>query len=437
MTPGVDYYMGPQALHDLFLRTTGACTDTRAVPEGSMFFALKGPRFNANALASQALEQGARYAVIDEPEHVVDDRCILVEDVLTSLQHLARHHRQSLELPVLAITGSNGKTTTKELINAVMSASRPTLATCGNLNNHIGVPITLLQLRPSHRFAIIEMGANKPGDIQELMAIAEPTHGLITNIGRAHLEGFGGMAGVVRTKTEMYRWLGGHSGEVFVHADDVLLMEQSAGFRQRWTYGVSPDARTQGGACQDDHRLAFWFRTIAGARVEVRTQLVGGYNLPNALAAVAAGQNFGVEDALIVKAIEEFTPGNQRSQWVETGRNEVILDAYNANPTSVEAALMNLASTASSRPKLAVLGDMLELGSEGPAEHARIIRLCDDLGLPAVFVGPLFKHSAGGRSAYKGVAELMEAWSSRPPIGQLILLKGSRGMRMETLLPAL
>ena len=402
-----------------------------------MFFALKGPRFNANALASQALEKGASYAVIDEPEHVVDDRCILVDDVLMSLQHLARHHRRSFELPVLAITGSNGKTTTKELINAVMSASRPTLATSGNLNNHIGVPITLLQLRPSHRFAIVEMGANKPGDIRELMAIAEPTHGLITNIGRAHLEGFGGIAGVVRTKTEMYSWLGGHSGEVLVNSDDALLMEHSTGLRERWTYGGSTDARTQGGITQDDHRLTFWFRKTDGAPIKVRTQLVGGYNLPNALAAVATGQLFAVEDALIVKAIEEFTPGNHRSQWIETGRNEVILDAYNANPTSVEVALRNLAGTATSKPKLAVLGDMLELGSEGPAEHARVIRLCDELGLPAVFVGPLFKHAADGHSAYNGVAELIEEWSPRPPIDQLILLKGSRGMRMETLLSAL
>lgn len=429
--------MDTQELHALFLRTTGACTDTRSVPGGSMFFALRGPRFNANALAAQALEMGAHYAVVDELEHVVDDRCILVEDVLLSLQRLARHHRQSFDLPVLAITGSNGKTTTKELINAVMSATRPTLATSGNLNNHIGVPLTLLKLKPSHRLAIIEMGANKPGDIAELMAIAEPTHGLITNIGRAHLEGFGSLDGVVRTKTELYGWLSGHRGNVLVHADDPLLMEHSAGFPGRWTYGVSPDACTQGGFEMEDLRLAFWFRTAVGDRVRVRTQLVGGYNLPNALAAVATGQMFGVEDALIVRSIEAYTPGNHRSQWIGTGRNEVIVDAYNANPTSVEAALRNLAGTASDKSKLAVLGDMLELGSEGPTEHARIVGLCDSLGLSAVFVGPLFMQVAQGREAYRKVEELMEGWTSRPPTGRLILLKGSRGMRMEALLPML
>jgi UDP-N-acetylmuramoyl-tripeptide--D-alanyl-D-alanine ligase len=401
-----------------------------------MFFALKGPRFNANALAAEALGKGARFAVVDEPEFVTDRRCILVPDVLSALQELARHHRRQFGFPVLAITGSNGKTTTKELVHAVLSADRGTLATEGNLNNHIGVPLTLLRAGTDHSFAIIEMGANKPGDIAELMAIAEPTHGVITNIGKAHLEGFGSLDGVVRTKTELFRWLAGHGGAVFVNADDALLMREVGGFEHPITYGTGQACQAQGGVLDAGPRLSLWFRGVNGERLEARTQLIGSYNLPNALAAVAVGQAFGVPDKLIAQALEVYSPGNNRSQWKDTGRNQLILDAYNANPTSVEAALRNFASMEADRPKLAVLGDMLELGSEGNSEHVRIAALCDSLALPVVFVGPLYTEAVG-EGAFKDLDTLLASWAGSAPKDKLILLKGSRGMRLEQLVPLL
>ncbi|MFN3874494.1 MAG: UDP-N-acetylmuramoyl-tripeptide--D-alanyl-D-alanine ligase [Flavobacteriales bacterium] len=426
------------ALHRRFLESAGVCTDTRSVTPGSLFFALKGPRFDANAFAAEALAKGAAHAVVDDPAAAADERCTLVPDALSALQQLARHHRRAFGMPVLAITGSNGKTTTKELACAVMSAHRSTLATEGNLNNHIGVPLTLLRLKPEHRFAIIEMGASKPGDIAELMRIAEPTHGLITNIGKAHLEGFGGLDGVVRTKTELYRWLAEHGGTVFVNADDALLQVQAAGLERQVAYGTGPAARHRGGPLEGDGALRFWFAGADGRRIEVGTRLVGAYNLANALAAVAVGQHFGVPDALIADALGAYAPSNSRSQLLDTGRNSVVLDAYNANPTSMEAALRNLAEMASPLPKLAVLGDMLELGAEGPAEHRRMARLCAELGIEAVFVGPLFAAAAPpGQEAQPDAAALAKRWEQDAPRGRLILLKGSRGMRLEALVPLL
>lgn len=425
---------GIDELHRRFLDSTGPSTDTRAIASGSMFFALQGPRFNANAFAAEAIAKGARCAVVDDPEHAKDDRYLLVTDTLSALQQLARHHRRQFSIPVLAITGSNGKTTTKELVHAVLSAQGRTLATEGNLNNHIGVPLTLLRLKPDHAFAVIEMGASKPGDISELAAIAEPTHGLITNIGKAHLEGFGGPEGVLRTKTELYRWLAECRGTAFVNADDALLVENLAGVPNWIGYGTG-ECQVRGGLLDAGARLALWFLGSGGERMEARTRLVGAYNLPNALAAVAVGRAFGAADQAIVKALERYEPGNNRSQWIETERNQVILDAYNANPTSVEAALRNFASMQSDRPKLAVLGDMLELGPEGPDEHARIIDLCNQLKLPVVLVGPIYGSVADG--AHSDAGALLNAWANAGPTGRLILLKGSRGLRLEQLLKAL
>ncbi|MBK9147612.1 MAG: UDP-N-acetylmuramoyl-tripeptide--D-alanyl-D-alanine ligase [Flavobacteriales bacterium] len=425
---------GIDELHRRFLDSTGPSSDTRAIAAGSMFFALKGPRFNANAFAAEAIAKGARCAVVDDPVHAKDDRYLLVTDTLSALQKLARHHRRQFNIPVLAITGSNGKTTTKELVHAVLSVQGRTLATEGNLNNHIGVPLTLLRLRPDHAFAVIEMGASKPGDISELAAIAEPTHGLITNIGKAHLEGFGGPEGVLRTKTELYRWLAERRGTAFVNADDALLVENLAGVPNRIGYGTG-ECQVRGGLLDAGARLALWFLGTGGGRKEARTRLVGAYNLPNALAAVAVGRTFGATDQAIVQALERYEPGNNRSQWIETERNQVILDAYNANPTSVEAALRNFAAMQADRPKLAVLGDMLELGPEGPDEHARIIHLCDQLRLPVILVGPIYGRVADG--AHSDAGALLNAWSNAGPTGKLILLKGSRGLRLEQLLTAL
>jgi len=401
-----------------------------------MFFALKGPRFNANAFASEALEKGALYAVVDEAEFVTSDRCLLVPDALSALQELALHHRREFSIPLLAITGSNGKTTTKELVHAVMASDRPVLATSGNLNNHIGVPLTLLRLNSAHRFAIIEMGASKPGDIAELMAFAEPTHGLITNIGRAHLEGFGGYEGVLRTKTELYSHLAASAGVVFVNADDAVLMGESKHLVRR-TYGTSGTASTVGVDASDGAFLSFRFRGKDGRDREVSTQLIGAYNLPNALAAVAVGQEFGVADDLIASALSRYVPSNNRSQFLDTGRNHLVADAYNANPSSMAAALRHFASIPTGRERLAILGDMLELGAEAAHEHRSLAALAKELGLQTWLVGAEFSTTEHEGRTFINVEEAIEHARAEPITGKLVLLKGSRGVRLEALIPHL
>jgi UDP-N-acetylmuramoyl-tripeptide--D-alanyl-D-alanine ligase len=423
------------ALHQRFLECTGACTDTRSIAPQSLFFALKGPHFNANAFAAEALTQGSRYAVVDDPAVALDEHFLLVPDVLTAMQELARYHRRTFSIPVIGITGTNGKTTTKELVHAVLSADRPTLATTGNLNNHIGVPLTLLRLTSEHRIAIIEMGANKVGDIAELVAIAEPTHGLITNVGRAHLEGFGSYEGVITAKTEMYTFLGGHAGILFVNADDALLMEKSNGLN-RITYATHPDADTVGSTVSDGPFMNVVFMGTDGAAYQVATKLIGDYNLPNALAAVAIGQHFGVPDQVIAEALAAYTPSNNRSQFTDTGRNQLVLDAYNANPTSMAAALKNFALMKSEKPKLAILGDMLELGADSWKEHDAIVALTKDLDLAVRFVGPEFQRSTTENS-FPDAAALLDALKQANLTGYLVLVKGSRGIRLETLVGAL
>ena len=426
-----------EILHRHFLASTGACTDTRAITKGCLFFALKGPNFNANAFAREALDKGAQHAVVDDPAVAQDERFLLVPDVLKALQELARHHRRRFDIPVVAITGTNGKTTTKELVHAVLAADRPTLATAGNLNNHIGVPLTLLRLSPEHRIAIIEMGANKVGDIAELVAIAEPTHGLITNIGRAHLEGFGSYEGVITAKTEMYHFLAAHRGHLFVHADDPVLMDKSAGQR-RITYGRSPDAYTSGNTASSGPFMELVFAGGDGHAHHAVTRLIGDYNLPNALAAVCIGQHFGVADDRIAQALASYTPGNNRSEFRDTGRNQLVLDAYNANPTSMAAALHNFAAMTTDRPKLAILGGMKELGAESRAEHEAIVDAVKRLGVDAVFVGPEFVELAGmGITAYTDANAALEALRQKPLSGYLILVKGSRGTKLETLVEGL
>ncbi|MBV6405734.1 MAG: UDP-N-acetylmuramoyl-tripeptide--D-alanyl-D-alanine ligase [Flavobacteriales bacterium] len=414
-------------LHAAFLRCTTVCTDTRALVPDSLFVALQGPSFNANHFAAQALEGGCRHAVVDDPAVAVDDRYLLVPDTLKALQDLARHHRRQFNIPCIGITGTNGKTTTKELVHAVLSADRPTLATSGNLNNHIGVPLTLLKLKPEHRIAIIEMGASKPGDIAELCAIAEPTHGLITNIGKAHLEGFGSLEGVVRTKTELYTWLREHDGTAFVNGDDALLMEKSSGL-QRSTYGTGEGVDTRGNAqATADPCMEL---VLDGAR-RVRTRLIGNYNAPNALAAVCIGRHFGVPDEVIAEALADYTPANNRSQFKDTGRNHLVLDAYNANPTSMAAALENFARMCTDRKKLAILGDMLELGEASSAEHRAIVALVDRLGLESLFVGAEFMQAGEQGRCFADVKAAAAALVAAPPAGLLILVKGSRGIHLE------
>lgn len=422
-------------LHASFLRSTGACTDTRQLKPGGMFFALKGPNFNANGFAQQALAGGCAFAVVDDPAVAADDRCLLVPDVLKALQALGTYHRRTFNIPVLAITGSNGKTTTKELVHAVLSTHLPTLATQGNLNNHIGVPLTLLRLEAGHRMAVIEMGANHVGDIHELVTIAEPTHGAITNIGRAHLEGFGGYAGVVRAKTEMYAHLRAHHGTAFVNADDALLMAESEGI-ERVTYGTRAGADLAGTLIPaSGGRLWLHYAGADGQDLEVRTLLVGGYNLPNALMAACVARHFGVPDALIIEALEGYVPSNSRSQFMDTGRNQLVLDAYNANPSSMQAALENFSAMESDRPKRVILGDMLELGNESATEHQQIVDLLARLGLRGWLVGPDFARTTGAEVERFSTAQ--QALDAEAPVNALVLVKGSRGIKLETLLPKL
>ena len=419
-------------LHEHFLSCIGTSTDTRTIGPNSLFFALKGPNFNANAFAAEALAKGARYAVVDEPAVVLDERFLLVPDVLRALQALATFHRRTFDLPVIGITGTNGKTTTKELLHAVLEADRPTLATIGNLNNHIGVPLTLLRLTKEYRIAIIEMGANKVGDIAELVAIAEPTPGMITNIGKAHLEGFGNYEGVVTAKTEMYSFLNAHAGTVFVNSDDPLLMEKSTGLK-RVTYGREEASDTCGNAVESDGpcmELVFDDKERSG-HYHITTKLIGDYNAPNALVAVCIGQHFGIPDEIIAGALSEYSPANSRSQFKDTGRNQLILDAYNANPTSMKAALENFAAMTTTRPKLAILGDMRELGDVSEIEHASIVELTTKLGLNVRFVGPEFKRITGGVTTSE---ELLENLKGRPIKDHLILVKGSRGIKLEIVL---
>ncbi len=430
--------IGIAELHQRFLECTGACTDTRQLVRDGMFFALKGPRFNANEMAASALEDGCKYAVVDDPDVAVNDRFLLVNDALRALQDLGRHHRRHFSIPVVAITGTNGKTTTKELVHAVLSAKAPTLATIGNLNNHIGVPLTLLRLNADHHFAIVEMGANHIGDIAQLTAIAEPTHGLITNIGKAHLEGFGSYAGVIEAKTELFQYIRVHQGSLFVNTDDELLMEKSSN-AQRATYGTSANALITGRIVPNGPFLGFAFGTSGRTEHRVRTQLIGDYNLPNALAAVCIGFEFGVPAKTIVEALEAYAPGNNRSQFKDTGRNQLVLDAYNANPSSMQVALRNFASMVSARPKLVILGDMLELGADSEDEHNTIVALLTELQLKAWLVGPEFGKTGHGtvHLRFKKSEEALAHAQNERLTDQLILIKGSRGIKLETIVPAL
>ncbi|MBK9194945.1 MAG: UDP-N-acetylmuramoyl-tripeptide--D-alanyl-D-alanine ligase [Flavobacteriales bacterium] len=430
--------IGTAELHKRFLECAGACTDTRQLVRDGMFFALKGPRFNANEMAASALENGCKYAVVDDPNVVVNDRFLQVNDVLHALQDLGRHHRRHFNIPVVAITGSNGKTTTKELVHAVLSAKAPTLATIGNLNNHIGVPLTLLRMNADHHFAIIEMGANHIGDIAQLTTIAEPTHGLITNIGKAHLEGFGSYAGVVEAKTELFQYILVHQGGLFVNADDELLMQKSSS-AQRITYGTSTNAMITGHIVPNGPFLGFAFDTSSRTEHRVRTQLIGDYNLPNALAAVSVGMEFGVPATTIVEALEAYAPGNNRSQFKDTGRNHLVLDAYNANPSSMQVALRNFAAMVTDRPKLVMLGDMLELGTDSEDEHNNIVALLTELQLKAWLIGPEFGKTGRGNVhlRFSTAAEALASAQTDPISDHLILIKGSRGIKLETIVPAL
>jgi UDP-N-acetylmuramoyl-tripeptide--D-alanyl-D-alanine ligase len=426
----------PHTLNDIyqaFLKHPVISTDSRRIAAGSIFFALKGEQFNGNDYAAGALDQGAAFAVVDEPRQLPADRHFLVEDVLSTLQELALHHRKTLDIPVIAITGTNGKTTTKELVAAVLARKFTVVATKGNLNNHIGVPLTLLTLTRDTGIAVIEMGANHPGEIAFLCNIARPTHGLITNIGKAHLEGFGGFEGVVRTKTELYDFLKAGGGQLFVHKDDKLLMDH-AGECATTTYG-SPLADLAAVNVSADPFVTLDLLFRDGSSLPLKTNLYGLYNAPNILAAASVGQYFGIGGDEIRIALEAYRPVNNRSQVTRTDRNLLIMDAYNANPTSMEAALKTFAA-ASYPEKTVLLGDMLELGTESDNEHLHILSLVAELGFGQVYlVGPDFTRLNTRREfTCFHDSELARMWFMHHPLNnQTILVKGSRGIRLETI----
>lgn len=421
-------------LYNAYLTSRHVTTDSRAITPGCIFFAFRGANFDGNAFAPQALEQGAALCVISDPQYKVDDRCIVVPDVLATLQELAREHRRHLTIPVIGITGTNGKTTTKELVHAVLARRYKTSATAGNFNNHLGVPLTILAIPADTQIAIVEMGANHPGEIAGLCSIADPDCGLITNVGRAHLEGFGSFDGVIRTKTELYRHLAAKNGLVFVNADNEHLMPIAKNNDHHLTYGSSAEADTRGTYVGSDPYMHFYFE-VGDNVYNTHSHLLGAYNFDNAMAAVAVGLHFGVEPWDIKEAIEAYTPANQRSQWKETANNNLYLDCYNANPSSMAAALRAF-SDIKAPHKAAIIGAMRELGSTSLEEHQRLVDTLDKSHLDyCLLIGPEFDGiSLTNNTKHINTTEeaitLLKEWG---PKGYTILIKGSNSNRLWTL----
>jgi len=424
-----------EELYTIYLKHRLISTDSRQVVPDCLFFALKGDNFDGNKYAATALEAGAAFAVIDDAAYD-GHNTLLVNDVLQALQQLALMHRRKFSIPVVAITGSNGKTTTKELINAVLSQQYCVTATKGNLNNHIGVPLTILRIEENTQIAIIEMGANHQLEIARLCQLSEPTHGMITNIGKAHLEGFGGFEGVIKAKSELYTWLRNTDGTVFVNAGNPLLMELTSGMK-RILYGTGEGIHTQGKARNNNSTLELdWFSV--NSKINIQTNLVGIYNFENVMAAICLGTFFNVPHEKIKSAINSYLPSNSRSQAMKTERNSIILDAYNANPTSMQVAIENFRQIEAPY-KMVILGDMLELGEESPDEHLTIVNLVNESGFDrAVFVGPDFKEMASERFPCFSNSDEAREWLLKEQIRDFtILVKGSRGIKMEKVLEAL
>lgn len=408
-------------LYNTYLQHPVVCTDTRAIVPDSLFFCLKGEHFDGNQFALQALENGAAFVVTENRELEGHDRCIVVDDALKTLQDLAQHHRQQLHIPVIGITGTNGKTTTKELVHAVLQSQFRTACTKGNLNNHIGVPLTLLSIRPDDEIAIVEMGANHPGEIEFLCNIARPTHGLITNVGKAHIEGFGSFEEIIHTKKALYRSVIRDRGTLFVNFNDLYLRNDLAYDTVVYYAEEGENAIT---AMSPFLRISF-----AGRQID--THLTGSYNIYNFLAAAAIGRFFGVTEEHIAQALSDYTPTNHRSQVNTIGTNTIISDYYNANPTSMEAALRNLARLEHPH-KRAVLGDMRELGPISEQEHRHIIALCEELGIDALFVGPQFC-ALIPEKAFPTTEVLNEHLKLFPIQHSMVLVKGSNSIHLDKL----
>lgn len=430
--------MTTELLYAIYQQHPQVTTDSRNCPAGSLFFALKGDNFNGNAYALSALEKGCAYAVIDEKEYALDERFILVDDCLKALQDLAHHHRIALGLPVLGITGTNGKTTTKELIASVLKQKFNVLYTQGNLNNHIGVPLTLLSLTKEHQIAVIEMGANHPGEIKTLVEIAAPNVGMITNVGKAHLEGFGSFEGVIKTKSEMYDFLRETGGQAFVNLDNEILFKQSEGI-ERIGYALqSANGQVTGKITGSSPFLQMTFTNFGSDEVfELNTKLIGSYNAENVMAAVCIGRYFDIDSKLICEGINNYIPSNNRSQLTETASNKLIIDAYNANPTSMQAALKNF-SQMEVPQKALILGDMRELGADSAAEHQRIVDLLQEYGFDKVFlVGDCFQNTNTSFATYATTDALIAEIPSLNLKDYYILIKGSRGIKLETVVSSL
>ena len=422
-------------LYERYLANPSIETDSRKIKKGDIFFALKGPNFNGNLYAQQALADGAAYCIVDEETGFSDERIIQVNDSLETLQALAKKHREQFSIPFIAITGSNGKTTTKELIHAVLSARYKTYTTVGNLNNHIGIPLTILKVKPDAEMAVVEMGANHQKEIEGYCRYTLPTHGLITNCGKAHLEGFGGEEGVRKGKGELFDFLRKNNGSAFIYKDYDYLVEMSKGISSVISYGTTDADITGEEIIHQEASELLQVKITKGAAIgEIKTQLVGGYNLPNVLAAVCIGKTFQVNESRITEALENYTPSNSRSQLIEKDGNKIILDAYNANPSSMKAAVENFAQMPGTK-KVLILGGMMELGTESIPEHAALVNLIsqhewhnivlvgkDYLNLPAHFIH------------FLNVNEASHWYREQHLTDAQVLIKGSRSMQMEKVL---
>ena len=418
-------------LYDLFIHNPQITTDSRNCPKGSIFFALKGDKFDGNQYAGKALASGCVYAVIDNPDYYIGERTILVDNVLKTLQQLAHHHRKVLGLPIIGITGTNGKTTTKELLAAVLSTKFNLLYTEGNFNNHIGVPLTLLRLTHDHEMAVIEMGASHPGDIKELVDIVHPNYGIITNVGRAHLEGFGSFEGVIRTKGELYDYIRRSKGKIFIKKENEYLQSIAKGIEQI-TYGNGDDAFASGQVVSCDPFLVFNWKQ-QGKLHTVETHIIGSYNLDNVLAAVAVGRFFKIPAERISRAIAAYEPTNNRSQFKKTDNNELIIDAYNANPSSMKVALDNFI-TMPVQPKAIILGDMRELGPTSDELHEEVVAQIKKGQFDKVFLcGEHFSKVGKEFSPFATTEAMVEELRKQPLKGYHILIKGSHSMGLEKL----
>ena len=423
-----------ETIYQHFTKVYRISTDSRKIEDGAVFFALKGENFDANDFALQVAEEGKASLVIadrkDLPKH---ERILIVDDALKALQQLAQYHRQQMKATVIGITGTNGKTTTKELVSAVLAKKYRLIHTMGNLNNHIGVPLTLLSIKPDTEMAVVEMGANHPGEIADLCLLSDPDFGLITNVGKAHLEGFGSFEGVIETKTALYRHIKAHGQAVFVNRMNDILWQCSEG-QNRISYGChsNADYPVEQGPCNP-------YLSVKWQEQEVRTRLVGVYNFENVAAAIAVGSYFGVKKEDIIEALESYTPTNSRSQVIDTEKNHIIMDAYNANPTSMQAALRNFANICGEQ-HLLILGDMRELGSASEEEHRNILNLMKELGFKeAYLVGQNFcaYNVNADWKTFENVTDLCQYLESQPVSGKTILVKGSNSIQLGKVLPLL